>query len=71
MVNVTYRRHEYISYLLLSVPVQRPREKGRVEELVVMSNVSNGTEEELHLLLVKDGGGALSQFTKGLHVYLQ
>ena len=56
----THGGHKYVSNLLLDVPVESSREKGRVEELMVVDNILHCSKQSLDLLSVQDGGGAFS-----------
>ena len=53
------------------MPIERPREKGGVEELMMRGDLLHGTKDNLDLFAVEDGGRALGQLVERLHVDLQ
>ena len=54
----------------MGIPVEGTREKGGVEELVVVRDVSDWSKQLIDVITVQDGGGALGEFKEWLHVDL-
>ena len=66
----TYRGHKDVTNLLVDVPIESTREKGRVEELVMVANVHHGSKQCLDLFTVQDWVGPFGELFQWLLVNL-